>query len=128
MPWLRGIARHVLARCFGEKKEGSHPSPGCSSDSPASNEPMPFIAEVADEQPAAPAILVSREDILCVGAALATLPSEWEHVLRLKYYEEKSVADIAAIQKASIKAVESLLYRAREGFRTAWKDIMEEES
>ena len=129
LPWLRGIARHVLARCFSEKKRCvCYPSQGCPSDSPAANSTMPFIREVADDQPAAPAILISREDILRVGVALATLPPEWERVLRLKYYDGKSVADIAATVEASSKAVESLLHRAREGFRAAWKDVMEEES
>ena len=129
MPWLRGIARHVLARCFSEKKRSGHYlSQGCSSDSSAAGGPMPFLREIADNQPAAPAILISRENILRVGVALSTLPPEWERVLRLKYYEGKSVADIATTVKASSKAVESLLHRAREGFRTAWKDTTEEES
>jgi RNA polymerase sigma-70 factor (ECF subfamily) len=41
-------------------------------------------------------------------------------VLRMKYLEGRSVADIAAERDDSPKAVESLLTRAREAFRQAY--------
>jgi RNA polymerase sigma-70 factor (ECF subfamily) len=44
----------------------------------------------------------------------------YEAVLRAKYLEGQSVADIAAGRGDSAKAVESLLTRARQAFREAY--------
>lgn len=56
-----------------------------------------------------------------VAAALATLPDHYEAVLRAKYLDGRSVADIAAARGDSPKAVESLLTRARQAFRAAYE-------
>lgn len=55
-----------------------------------------------------------------VALALAELTPEHEQVLRAKYFHHLSVAEIAAATGRSPKAVESLLTRAREAFRTAY--------
>jgi RNA polymerase sigma-70 factor (ECF subfamily) len=52
-----------------------------------------------------------------VARALDELPERFERVLRAKYLEQRSVADIAADWRESAKAVESLLTRARQAFR-----------
>ncbi len=58
-----------------------------------------------------------------VALALAELPGEYEAVLRAKYFEQRSVTEIAAELGRSAKAVESLLTRAREAFRTAYRRL-----
>ena len=50
-------------------------------------------------------------------AALLRLPERYRDVLRAKYLDQQPVADIAAAQGISCKAVESLLTRARHAFR-----------
>jgi RNA polymerase sigma-70 factor, ECF subfamily len=58
------------------------------------------------------------EQAAVVRASLLALPPERRQVLVEKYVEELSVAQIAARSGKSPKAVESLLSRAREQFRT----------
>jgi RNA polymerase sigma-70 factor (ECF subfamily) len=52
-----------------------------------------------------------------IAAILAALPDRQEAVLRAKYLEGLSVAEIAAEWQDTPKAIESLLTRARQAFR-----------
>ncbi len=52
---------------------------------------------------------------------MASLPEHYEAVLRAKYLDGQSMADIAAARGESVKAVESLLTRARAAFRAAYQ-------
>jgi len=56
-----------------------------------------------------------------VAAALAAIPDHYEAVLRAKYLDQNSVAQIADARGDSTKAVESLLTRARQAFREAYE-------
>jgi RNA polymerase sigma-70 factor (ECF subfamily) len=56
-----------------------------------------------------------------IAAALDALPERDEDVLRAKYLEGLSVAEIAARWNETPKAVESLLSRAREKFRKCYE-------
>lgn len=67
------------------------------------------------DDPAAP-----KRDGLRVAEALAALNPRQEAVLRAKYLDGKSVAEIAAECGDSEKAVESLLTRARAAFRAEY--------
>ncbi len=51
---------------------------------------------------------------------LTALPEPYQAVLRAKYEEHRSVADIAQSSGRSAKAIESQLSRARAAFREAW--------
>jgi RNA polymerase sigma-70 factor (ECF subfamily) len=55
-----------------------------------------------------------------VALALAELPERYEAALRAKYFEQQSVAEMAAASRETEKAVESLLSRARQAFREAY--------
>jgi RNA polymerase sigma-70 factor (ECF subfamily) len=50
----------------------------------------------------------------------AALPERDQRVLRARFEEQRSIAEIAAAFSASEKAIESLLGRARERFRRLW--------
>jgi DNA-directed RNA polymerase specialized sigma24 family protein len=50
------------------------------------------------------------------------MPERSERVLRMKYLDGMTVAEIAAACGESEKAIESLLGRARAGFREAYGD------
>lgn len=65
--------------------------------------------------------LERREQAEQVARALACLPEHYEAVLRAKYLDGASVDDIAQARGESPKAVESLLSRAREAFRAAFR-------
>ncbi len=95
--WLRGIAANVLRNHFRREKRRMKPLEG-----------EPIVTEEA------------REQAESIAEALAMLPEHYEAVLRMKYLENRSVADIAAERGESPKAIESLLTRAREAFRQAY--------
>lgn len=95
--WLRGITINLLRNHFRRENRRA-----CRTQ-PLVNEPL------AEEEP--------REQAERIAAALAALPPHYEAVLRMKYLEGRSVADIAAERGESPKAVESLLSRARQAFR-----------
>lgn len=75
----------------------------------------------ADDAPSTSIACVADQKAEQVAAALAALPEHYEAVLRAKYLERKSVAEIACDRRESLKAVESLLTRARQAFRDAYE-------
>ncbi len=71
---------------------------------------------------AAPATDVrQRDQAERIARALGLLPERYENVLRAKYVDGQSVADIAAASGDTAKAVESLLTRARQAFREVYE-------
>ncbi len=58
-----------------------------------------------------------------ISAAMADLPQRYRDILNAKYQEQQSVQEIAAKMRATPKAVESLLSRARAAFRAAWERL-----
>lgn len=54
-----------------------------------------------------------------IAAALCNLPERYERVLRAKYLDEQSVAQISDEWNETPKAIESLLSRARQALRDA---------
>ncbi len=99
LAWLRGIATNVLRNQFRREKRRMKP---------------------LDAEPLAIAEIQERGER--VAEALATLPSHYEAVLRMKYVEGQSVVSIAAERGETSKAVESLLSRARQAFRQAYRE------
>jgi RNA polymerase sigma-70 factor (ECF subfamily) len=66
---------------------------------------------------------VPEHDPELVAVVLAELPPDYEVVLRGKYFNRQSVGELAAEMGKSAKAVESLLTRAREAFRVAYRRL-----
>jgi RNA polymerase sigma-70 factor (ECF subfamily) len=66
-----------------------------------------------------------RERAERIAATLDMLPERQEAVLRAKYLDEHSVAEIAAAWKETPKAIESLLTRARQAFREQFERLAE---
>jgi RNA polymerase sigma-70 factor (ECF subfamily) len=100
--WLRGIAANHLRNLLRRDRRRPPPQPGAAA--------APADAE-----------LQRREQAERVARALTELPERYEAVLRAKYLEGRAVADIAAAQGETFKAVESLLTRARQAFRAAYE-------
>ncbi|HVS39050.1 MAG TPA: sigma-70 family RNA polymerase sigma factor [Gemmataceae bacterium] len=96
--WLRGIAANLLRNHFRRARR------------------QPISGRLRD--PARPADEPGRAER--IAGALAALPEHYEAVLRAKYLDGRTVADIAAAGGETPKAVESLLSRARQAFRDAY--------
>ena len=101
--WLRGIAARTLANRFRHDRRRV----GLLLHRPPH--------EVADEE------VGRRERAERVAAVLAAMPEKYEAVLRAKYLDASSVAEIAVDLGLSEKAVESLLSRVRAAFREAYQ-------
>jgi len=100
--WLRGIAANVLRNRFRS----------------AQRRHQPPLSPTADGEAAAE--LLRREQAELVARALAALPEHYEAALRARYLEGRGVPEIALARGESVKAVESLLTRARQAFRAIY--------
>jgi RNA polymerase sigma-70 factor, ECF subfamily len=99
--YLRGIAANVLRNHFRSRKRQS--------------------AQPLNGHLAAPDVDQSRRDQAeRIAFALARLPEHYEGVLRSKYVDGLSIAEIASGSGDTPKAVESLLSRARQAFREVY--------
>jgi RNA polymerase sigma-70 factor (ECF subfamily) len=104
--WLRGIASNAARNAIRARRRAKRRyRPLRPSDDPPTACNDPVEVEKAER----------------VAMALALLPEHYEVVLRAKYLEQKSVAQIAVVLGESPKAVESLLTRARHAFREAYE-------
>ena len=99
--WLCGIAANLLRNHFRARQA-------------ATNQTLPERPNIGASD------VERRETAERIARALAELPERHEAVLRAKYLEQRSVAEIALAWGESLKTVESLLTRARQAFRTAY--------
>ena len=101
--WLRRIATNL---CLDRKRKR-----GRISDHP--------VPERIDEAPAADALLDRQRERHAVAAAMMALPDRQRAAIVLTYFEELSNAEAAAVLGVGVKALESLLVRARQGLARA---------
>lgn len=104
--WLYRI---VLNLCIDEKRKRSFAD-------------IDAIPERADETPDAEANMQRREKAARVKAALAELPERQRAAFVLCFYEDYSNKDAADMLGISVKAIESLLVRARRSLRDLLQD------
>jgi len=76
-------------------------------------------AETAADAASPADALLARERAAAVRAAVAALPPDLRAAVILAEYEGKSQAEAAAIARATPKAIETRLYRARQALRQA---------
>jgi RNA polymerase sigma-70 factor (ECF subfamily) len=103
--WLRGIAANLLRNHLRRRQLRT-----C----------IPAAAATARTAEPADSELERRDQAERIARALAGLPERYEAVLRAKYLDGRSMAEIAAEGRETVKAVESLLTRARQAFRDAY--------
>ncbi|HMC66448.1 MAG TPA: RNA polymerase sigma factor [Gemmataceae bacterium] len=106
--WLCGIAANVLRNHFRKHERRAERS-------------LETVA--CPTAAAADAPLEAREEAERIARALTRLPPRYEAVLRAKYLDQQSVAEIAAAANETPKAVESLLTRARQAFREVYQQL-----
>jgi RNA polymerase sigma-70 factor, ECF subfamily len=108
LAWLRGIAANLLRNDLRKRRR------------------LPTFQQSADEQidktSGTESPWEDRQREEQVAAALDALPDREEAVLRAKYLEGLSVAQIASARGETPKAVESLLSRARQAFREVYRE------
>ncbi len=63
--------------------------------------------------------MLATERAEAVKRAVAELPEDLREPLILSEYEGMSAAEVAAVLRCTVKAVESRLYRARKQLRTS---------
>lgn len=107
--WLRGIAANVLRNKLRHRRAER------SGRESLQGEPRGGVSGETE--------LMQRERAQRIAAALADLPEHYEEVLRAKYLESASVAQIAEGSGQTPKAVESLLTRARHAFRQKYQAL-----
>jgi RNA polymerase sigma-70 factor, ECF subfamily len=101
--WIRGLAVNVMRHHFRRRQRSiKHEKAAAGNGSIVSP-------------------IENNEQAERIAAALDALPARDEEVLRAKYLEGLSVAEIAAQWNETPKAVESLLSRAREKFRKLYE-------
>lgn len=115
--WLHTIARNE-SRTLLQKNIGGELERAYSVVAPSV---IDEILATLDQSDLPEEVLARRDVQLFVQNVLVTLSDRQRRVLVMKYVDELSVAEIAISLKSSEKAVESLLSRAREAFRTAFR-------
>jgi len=107
-PWLIGLARHKLADHW-RRTQRQHGNPHARE-----------APEAATDQtdPAERLQAAERKDL--VASAMTKLADDERLALEWKYVDRLSVADIAARLGRTGKAVEAILYRARNAFRAIY--------
>jgi RNA polymerase sigma-70 factor (ECF subfamily) len=117
LDWLKAVARnesHTLIR-----QDGNRPAQRPQSSFPRAV--VEQILQTLDKAELPEEILARRDLQLLVQEALLSLAERQREVLIMKYVQENKVAEIAARLHTSEKAVESLLSRARDAFRTVFR-------
>jgi RNA polymerase sigma-70 factor (ECF subfamily) len=107
LSWLRGIASHLLHKHFRDLRRY-----------PVSFEGIQDLPSTATRPDAA----AER-----IAQALAELPAHYEAVLRAKYVDRRNMTEMATEGRTTVKAVESLLSRAREALRDAYQSLEAQE-
>jgi RNA polymerase sigma-70 factor (ECF subfamily) len=77
----------------------------------SSDEDRPVAFEVSDEQPTPFDRMASREDAQRVAEAMLELDTVYREVLVLRFHEDMSLQEIAAVTRAPLSTVKSRLYR-----------------
>ncbi|MCY2961712.1 MAG: sigma-70 family RNA polymerase sigma factor [Planctomycetota bacterium] len=109
--WLVGIAKNKIR----ETRRRRAPIPLEDALAEAAADIDAILADVSRE-PLPDHVLERRETSELVGAALSSLPEDYQRALLDKYVEGRSTADIARSTGRSEKAAESLLTRSRTAF------------
>jgi RNA polymerase sigma-70 factor (ECF subfamily) len=113
LAWLRGIAANLLRNDLRKRRKSAKFQQSADGQIRESGRSEPRQADRQEEQ-------LQREER--VAAALDALSQREEAVLRAKYLDGLSVAQIAADRGETPKTVESLLSRARQAFRDVYRE------
>ena len=111
--WLYAIASNLVRDRY--RWRSRHPQISLDAEAGESETTLKDHLSAADESPDQG--LQTAERAQAVRKAVAALPEELRQPLILAIYQDKSQAEIAAILKCSVKAVETRIYRAKQQLR-----------
>ena len=111
--WLFTIAANLARNQLRQRRRRPHVSLDAESETTAQT----LGDTLASDQPAPGDGLLAGERADAVRAALGKLPEEMRETILLVEFEDKSVAETAAILAVPPKTVESRLHRARKSLR-----------
>jgi RNA polymerase sigma factor (sigma-70 family) len=110
--WLLGIARHKVETYYRQRLREPEPL------ADGSDAPEPVASGIPIDE------LIDRERLEAkTQRVLSELPESYGLALLWRYWENRSVRDIAAATGKTEKAIERLLARARARFRELWDQV-----
>ncbi len=115
--WLYAIAANLARNHFRWHKR--HPNISLEAESPETEQSL--ASTLPANSPTPTETTLANERARAVRGAVDQLPEEMREVMVLCEWEERSVAEAAAILETTPKAVESRLYRARQILRERLK-------
>ncbi len=115
--WLFTIAANLARNHF--RWRARHPNLSLDVENPATEQSLGSTLPAGSPAPDEAALAGERAG--AVRLAVGNLPEELREAIVLCEWEELSVAEAAAILKATPKAIESRLYRARKMLRERLK-------
>ncbi len=115
-PWLTGLARNEISRVLSRDRRS------LSLDElwQRMDRELMVLFDRLESEPLAEDLLMREETREMVCTAMSQLPPNYREALQAKYLEGASVREMADNHRTTEKAVESLLTRARQAFRTAF--------
>lgn len=112
--WLYAIAGNLVRDRY--RWRARHPQTSLDAGNEEADQPH-LKNSLRDSEPTPAESLQTSERAEAVRKAVAALPEELRQPLILAVYGELSQAEIAAILRCSVKAVETRIYRARQQLR-----------
>lgn len=107
--WLCGIAKHEIVDFYRRQKIKT-----------ILFSRFPWLGDLASQALGPEQILLRKEFEARVRRTMAGLSEGYQEVLRLKYYQGLTMAQIAKRLNETVKAIESRLFRARKAFAQAF--------
>ncbi len=108
--WMIGIAKHEVVDYYRKKRIKtlvfSH---------------FPFLEKIVDRALGPELALQEKETKTKIFKSLKSLSEGYCQILRLKYIDGLSMAEISKVLKITVKAVESRLFRARLAFKKEYE-------
>jgi len=111
--WLYTIAANLARNLL--RWRARHPDVSLNQEPDGAAMGLGETLASSDPNPRQETLAAERAE--AVRAAVAALPSDLREAIVLCEWEDRSVADAAAILKATPKAIESRLYRGRQFLR-----------
>jgi RNA polymerase sigma-70 factor (ECF subfamily) len=115
--WLYTIAANLARNHF--RWRSRHPAVSLDAESEATEQSLGSVLPADDPAPNDHALAAERA--AAVRAVVGKLPEDMREAIVLCEWEDRSVAEAAAILETTPKAVESRLYRARQLLRERLK-------
>ncbi len=121
LPWLTYIARNSIRKALRQQARYT------TADDLWERIDQRLITAFSalDSEPLPDEILERKETAELVRMALSNLPSRYQQALQQRYYQQRTLKEIAATESVTEGAVKSLLHRARAAFQTAFTTIAE---